>query len=924
MKKSLILAGALVLGVAGAAHAFYYENSTPHNATAKPSGIVCDDCHGAPVWGDPNGSKPYLLNKVNSATGDTDCKVCHVNATGRNYTAKNAPFVKTHSSQNLGEKYGRWGFNCWDCHRNHGPDPVTTALVTGEITGVTQGIQNDTTFTIQNVAVFDESGNPNPCTDLVNNGAWCTPADWMAKTHAQTPYDPAADPSAPEYVGGPCDPGPDGIPGTADDNYDPNYECTPGVYPGERGLLLWVTYDSGNKGSFEITYASDTQITVQGQIPSGETLTTPVQFELRYGMLITDQPSAFGFCSPDPQFNYCYDAVNNVYTSTCTTDADCNTGETCTPRAVPTQCRSDADCPTGATCVQESIGALGPFNGPQSQAYDESGTGTDPTPIGTCQVCHTKTSHWRNDGTGADHNNGRICTSCHKHTTGFQPSGCTACHTLPPQDPLPSYGTDGPTGATTAGAHNRHAKEYNYPCTTCHTGGMPDSSIYDYKLQIGFNTPDGQGGAGTVFYGENSLADATTPWTYVGMNGTQVIPTDPTDPNYLTCQNVYCHSQGKRILTGIQSGDLPSSSPPWNKTWADWDPQNDGDKCNNCHNYPPTFDAHYYHYSRGFSDCALCHADTAVAGQKMIADKRKHVNGVYDVVPGSTFYYRKQPHNLYFEYTFAPDGGTCSSNTCHQYIVFEDPKQWRNRPQIITGARLNVTQGVCTGGTPTAPLASSTISVDVTVPCPDCVAPYSCDFDWGDGSPVETNVPCNTTHTYTDRIPSNYDAASNSYKPDPTGNVIGGFDITWTVRDAMNVPLDVGTITQRVDVCGLPNQDPTPAFRIDPGPDAAAYDVILTDLSVDPDAALGTHWDWQSNGATVVPGAIYIDWGYGPAMESPITLNDTPSNVQFQMTYPAAGYYWIWHGVKDNDGESEYIWSPATRIFVDKTQAYIR
>ncbi len=914
MKKSLILAGALVLGVAGAAHSFYYENSTPHNATAKPDGIVCDDCHGAPVWGDPNGSKPYLLNKFNPATGDTDCKVCHVNASGRNYTAQNAPFVQTHSSANLGEKYGKWGFNCWDCHRNHAPDPVTPPLVTGEITNYVQGIQNDTTFTIQNIAVFDESGNPNDCQDLVNNGEWCTPTDWMAKTHAQSPYDPKADPSTSEYIGGPCDPGVDGIPGTADDNYDPNYECTAGVYPGERGLVLWVTYDSGTRGSFEITYASDTQITVQGRIPAGETLTLPVQFELRYGMLVTDSAPSFGFCSPEPLYNYCFDAVNNVYTSACNTDADCNSGETCSQRAVPLQCRSDADCPTGSTCVAETVGAPATFNGPRSLAYDESGTGTDPTPTGMCQICHTKTNHWRNDGTGADHNNGRICTSCHKHTTGFQPSGCTACHTLPPQEPLPSYGNDGGTGATTAGAHNRHAKEYNFPCQTCHFNGMPETDIYDYKLQIGFNTPDGQGGAGTVFYGENSLADNTTPWSYVGMNGTQVIPTDPSDPNFLTCQNVYCHSQGKRLLSDIQDGDLPSSSPPWNKTWAEWDPQNDGDKCNNCHNYPPTFDAHYIHIARGFTDCALCHADTAIAGKKQIADTSKHVNGVYDVVPGSAFYFRRQPHTLYFEYTFAPDGGTCSSNSCHLFFTYKDPKQWQNRPQIIQEAQLNVTQGVCSGGTPTNPLASSTISVDVSLFCPDCVGPYNCDFDWGDGT-VEYGVPCTTTHTYVDKIPSNYDTASGSYKPDPTGNVIGGFDVTWTVRDSFNVPLDVGSITQRVDVCALPNVDPVPNFSLAPGPDPNAYDLILTDLSVDADYDLGTHWD--PNG--IVPGMIYIDWGFAAgSIEEPIVLTDSPSNVQFLHTYSSRGYHWIRHGIKDNDGGSGYIWSPLTRVFVDK------
>ena len=559
------------------------------------------------------------------------------------------------------------------------------------------------------------------------------------------------------------------------------------------------------------------------------------------------------------------------------------------------------------------------FHSPHTFAYDESGTGVDPTPTGICQVCHTQTKHWRADGSLADnHFSGQDCTQCHDHRKGFKPR-CDLCHGEPPVVGTPCVedgeGTSiglvcdpAPTGSATAGQHALHVSPppagYGFACTMCHFNGMPATDVLgNNKIQIGFDVY-GLSAAGTSYDGQPAV-------TYEGTNGTTV-----TNNGSMRCSNVYCHSQGKRLLTAVQDGDLPSTSPAWDGSSVDAD----GFSCNNCHAYPPTFDAHFYHTSRGFT-CSTCHYATAPT-DTVIADKTLHVNGRYDVIPAPGFWYRTKWHPLDFDYTFAPDGGTCSSNTCHQYIVFEDPKQWRNRPQIITGARLNVTQGVCTGGTPTAPLASSTISVDVTVPCPDCVAPYSCDFDWGDGSPVETNVPCNTTHTYTDRIPSNYDAASNSYKPDPTGNVIGGFDITWTVRDAMNVPLDVGTITQRVDVCGLPNQDPTPAFRIDPGPDAAAYDVILTDLSVDPDAALGTHWDWQSSGANVIPGTIYIDWGYGSPTEAPVTLGETPSNAQFQMTYPAAGYYWIWHGVKDNDSSSDYIWSPAFRLFVDKNVAY--
>lgn len=61
--------------------------------------------------------------------------------------------------------------------------------------------------------------------------------------------------------------------------------------------------------------------------------------------------------------------------------------------------------------------------------------GTDSTPNGICQVCHTQTNHWRNDGTYTDdHFSGQNCTqNCHKHTNGFAHGGgegedCIDCH----------------------------------------------------------------------------------------------------------------------------------------------------------------------------------------------------------------------------------------------------------------------------------------------------------------------------------------------------------------------------------------------------------------------------------------------------------------------------------------------------------------
>ena len=60
------------------------------------------------------------------------------------------------------------------------------------------------------------------------------------------------------------------------------------------------------------------------------------------------------------------------------------------------------------------------FGGPKTMANDESGTGFDPTPDGICQVCHTQTTHWRNDGSFTNHFNGRNCTMCHPHEQGFK------------------------------------------------------------------------------------------------------------------------------------------------------------------------------------------------------------------------------------------------------------------------------------------------------------------------------------------------------------------------------------------------------------------------------------------------------------------------------------------------------------------------
>jgi len=76
--------------------------------------------------------------------------------------------------------------------------------------------------------------------------------------------------------------------------------------------------------------------------------------------------------------------------------------------------------------------------GSSTMAYDESGDGSDETPDGICQVCHTQTTHWRSDGSGANHFSGWNCIVCHPHEQGFKPAPpplcpCDECETSPPK-----------------------------------------------------------------------------------------------------------------------------------------------------------------------------------------------------------------------------------------------------------------------------------------------------------------------------------------------------------------------------------------------------------------------------------------------------------------------------------------------------------
>ncbi len=96
------------------------------------------------------------------------------------------------------------------------------------------------------------------------------------------------------------------------------------------------------------------------------------------------------------------------------------------------------------------------------------------TGTGICQVCHTKTDHWRNDNTEPIPHYTNGCPQCHNHADSeeaWKPK-CDKCHGYPPVPP----GTVIPEGArwrvsknpNSGGAHLPHVIDAGFRCTYCH------------------------------------------------------------------------------------------------------------------------------------------------------------------------------------------------------------------------------------------------------------------------------------------------------------------------------------------------------------------------------------------------------------------------------------------------------------------------
>lgn len=165
--------------------------------------------------------------------------------------------------------------------------------------------------------------------------------------------------------------------------------------------------------------------------------------------------------------------------------------------------------------VFKTLGIGDPYNDPDPVVGDpNSGAMADSTNgvfTGVCEVCHTATTHHRNDGTEPppNHHDAENCTSCHPHTDGFAVSGggessggdgCS-CHS--------SFATDMNSSTTTYHHQiNSQNADYNTASKTClmchvhHDIFRPDLNTgfgqRSSNLRVDITTPVVQGSASVL------------------------------------------------------------------------------------------------------------------------------------------------------------------------------------------------------------------------------------------------------------------------------------------------------------------------------------------------------------------------------------------------------------------------------------------
>lgn len=347
---------------------------------------------------------------------------------------------------------------------------------------------------------------------------------------------------------------------------------------------------------------------------------------------------------------------------------------------------------------------------------------------GVCQTCHypkvaNPDTHYNVAGNPASGLNGghqpNQCNSCHFHgavngSFSYEAavgSCITTCHGFPPH--LNTAGTDGEAGtgeytrydeATTP--HASHAlggaSYYKFDCDQCHRGASMSNGLQGANgnfVEV-FKTHTGAAGINGGYIYAGKIASYTT------ASG--------------TCNNVYCHSNGKG---GYKTGQK-------NILWGDGTPTPGlnsimglapATRCATCHSTATTFHnastGHYRHVSATAMNygCQICHSNTVTDNTTLnpvaMTQNGVHVNGVKDFV----FNQGANPPAI---------GSTCETVACHSNGKGAAPvitPQWRVASTGACGAchRTKAFGNLSTGG------HRSTAHMTLDTHCSRCHTSYS-------------------------------------------------------------------------------------------------------------------------------------------------------------------------------------------------------
>ncbi len=219
---------------------------------------------------------------------------------------------------------------------------------------------------------------------------------------------------------------------------------------------------------------------------------------------------------------------------------------------------------------------------------------------------------------------------------------CTGCH-----NQADYYHGDG----IDTGSHAKHVRSYYFgidltfewsveKCTICHKWNpAADRGSCAQQCHDTFEKIYHVNGDVDVLFDSFASESAT-------YNGT-LTPGDA----YGSCENLYCHSDGTSVAFGLIQAN---TSPQWGSPTL---------ACDACHASPPNYLAgspkgNSHGGSHDMITCEVCHSGitfTDINGITIL-DRQLHVNGAYDVVPGS---------GENFIYTYNPAGSSCASISCH-------------------------------------------------------------------------------------------------------------------------------------------------------------------------------------------------------------------------------------------------------------------